>query len=67
MVSVHFCAAVPNFFMEIEDGGGSCCPIERGIEVNEKAAAKYPYDGGRGNLNGGWGEVRRPDGTIIKQ
>ncbi len=41
-----------------------------GIEVDEKAAAKYPYSGGRGpgaNLNGGWGEIRRPDGTIIKQ
>lgn len=41
-----------------------------GIEVDEKAAAKYPYStpGGRyGNLNGGWGEIRRRDGTIIKQ
>jgi mannonate dehydratase len=44
-----------------------------GIEVDEKAAAKYPYNGGEGrrgpgsNLNGGWGEIRRPDGTIIKQ
>ena len=40
-----------------------------GIEVDEKAAAKYPFGGGRagGRLNGGWGEVRRRDGTIIKQ
>ncbi len=40
-----------------------------GIEVDEKAAAKYPYtnSGPRGNLNGGWGEIRRRDGTIIKQ
>ncbi len=41
-----------------------------GIEVDEKAAAKYPYGPGRGglqNLNGGWGEIRRRDGTIIKQ
>jgi mannonate dehydratase len=42
-----------------------------GIEVNEKAAAKYPYGfnerGERQKLNGGWGEVRRRDGTIIKQ
>ena len=41
-----------------------------GIEVDEKLAAKYPYGGGsgdRGRLNGGWGEVRRRDGTIIKQ
>jgi mannonate dehydratase len=40
-----------------------------GIEVDEKAAAKYPYgtDGARARLNGGWGEVRKPDGTIVKQ
>jgi mannonate dehydratase len=43
-----------------------------GIEVNEKAAAKYPFGGGnRGGdrqlLNGGWGEVRKRDGQIIKQ
>jgi mannonate dehydratase len=42
-----------------------------GIEVNEKEAAKYPYGGSENpaanSLNGGWGEVRRTDGTIIKQ
>lgn len=42
-----------------------------GIEINEKAAAKYPFgfgeQGDRKKLNGGWGEVRRRDGTIIKQ
>ena len=39
-----------------------------GIEVNEKAAAKYPFGGReRRGLNGGWGEVRKRDGTIIKQ
>jgi mannonate dehydratase len=44
-----------------------------GIEVNEKAAAKYPFGSGgnrggeRQNLNGGWGEIRKRDGTIIKQ
>ncbi|MCS7041965.1 MAG: starvation-sensing protein RspA [Bryobacteraceae bacterium] len=42
-----------------------------GIEVNEAAAKKYPYGygekGERERLNGGWGEVRRRDGTIIKQ
>jgi mannonate dehydratase len=42
-----------------------------GIEVDEKAAAKYPFGygerGGHQQLNGGWGEIRRPDGTIIKQ
>jgi mannonate dehydratase len=42
-----------------------------GIEVDEKAAAKYPFGfretGERKMLNGGWGEIRRTDGTIIKQ
>lgn len=42
-----------------------------GIEVNEAAAKKYPYGSGekgeRQRLNGGWGEVRRRDGAIIKQ
>ncbi|MDZ4797246.1 MAG: enolase C-terminal domain-like protein [Bryobacteraceae bacterium] len=41
-----------------------------GIEINEAAAKKYPFrDGGRDgrNLNGGWGEVRKRDGQIIKQ
>jgi mannonate dehydratase len=41
-----------------------------GIEVEEKLAAKYPFRSGtgeRGNLNGGWGVIRRLDGTVIKQ
>ena len=42
-----------------------------GIEVNEKAAAKYPFGTGergeRQKYNGGWGEIRKRDGTIIKQ
>jgi mannonate dehydratase len=42
-----------------------------GIEVDEKAAAKYPFGTGergeRKELNGGWGAIRRRDGTIIKQ
>jgi mannonate dehydratase len=41
-----------------------------GIEINEKAAAKYPYGsetGSRKSLNGGWGVVRRSDGTVINQ
>jgi len=38
-----------------------------GIEVDEKAAAKFPFREGRGGLNGGWGDVRKLDGTIIKQ
>jgi mannonate dehydratase len=38
-----------------------------GIEVDEALAAKSPFREGRDNLNGGWGDVRRLDGTIIKQ
>jgi mannonate dehydratase len=37
-----------------------------GIEINEAALAKYPWDR-KNPLNGGWGEVRLPDGQIIKQ
>jgi mannonate dehydratase len=36
-----------------------------GMEVDEKAAAKYPFR--NDPLNGGWGEVRLPDGQIVKQ
>ena len=41
-----------------------------GVEINEKAAAKYPFGsetGERKKLNGGWGVVRRADGTVINQ
>jgi mannonate dehydratase len=43
-----------------------------GIEVDEKAAAKYPFNGQYDSphlrkYNSGWGEIRRRDGTIIKQ
>ncbi len=41
-----------------------------GIEINETAAAKYPFGSERGErkkLNGGWGIVRKPDGTVINQ
>jgi mannonate dehydratase len=41
-----------------------------GVEINEKAAAKYPYGSEsavRKQLNGGWGVVRRSDGTVINQ
>jgi mannonate dehydratase len=42
-----------------------------GIEVDEKAAARYPFGhrerGERRDYNGGWGAIRRRDGTIIKQ
>ena len=38
-----------------------------GIEIDEKAAAKGPFTPGRNNLNGGWGEIRKRDGTVIKR
>ncbi len=38
-----------------------------GIEVNEELAAKHPFREGRRNLNGGWGVIRWPDGTVINQ
>ena len=38
-----------------------------GIEVNEALAAKFPFKPSANGLNGGWGEVRRLDGTVIKQ
>ena len=42
-----------------------------GVEINATAAAKYPFgsfeDAKRKRLNGGWGVVRRPDGTVINQ
>ena len=36
-----------------------------GIEIDEKEAAKSPFK--EDPLNGGWGEIRLPDGTVIKQ
>jgi mannonate dehydratase len=41
-----------------------------GIEIDEKAAAAHPFRHNTRNgvdLNGGWGELRLPDGQIIKQ
>jgi mannonate dehydratase len=59
------CPVMKNGYLYISEKPGW------GIEVDEKAAAKYPYGTGergeRQDLNGGWGEIRRRDGTIIKQ
>ena len=41
-----------------------------GIEIDEKAAAAHPFRAntrGGVDLNGGWGELRLPDGQIVKQ
>jgi mannonate dehydratase len=56
----HGCPVAKNGYIYPSDSPGW------GIEVDEKAAAKFPYED-RNKLNGGWGEVRTPDGTIIKQ
>lgn len=60
----------------------SGCPVVRdgygyaneapgwGVEVDMQAAARYPFrhdDSARGQLNYGWGDLRLPDGTVIKQ
>ena len=60
----HGCPVMKNGYLYPNDAPGW------GIEVDEKAAAKYPYGASEGPLqkyNGGWGEIRRQDGTIIKQ
>lgn len=38
-----------------------------GIEIDEKLAAKSPFVDSANHLNGGWGEIRKRDGTVIKQ
>jgi mannonate dehydratase len=59
------CPVMKNGYLYANDAPGW------GIEVDEKLAARYPYgsfeQGDRQRLNGGWGEVRRRDGTVIKQ
>ncbi len=55
----HGCPELKNGYVYPSDKPGW------GIEVDEKAAAKFPY--GANKLNGGWGEIRLPDGSIIKQ
>ena len=61
----HGCPVLKSGYLYPNDAPGW------GIEVDEKAAAKYPFGfgehGERETLNGGWGEIRKPDGTIIKQ
>jgi mannonate dehydratase len=58
------CPTLKNGYMYVNETPGW------GIEVNETAAAKYPFGNERGDrklLNGGWGDVRKRDGTVIKQ
>jgi mannonate dehydratase len=55
------CAAYKDGYLWASDAPGW------GIEVDEQLAAKYPFREGPDHLNGGWGIVRRSDGTVIKQ
>lgn len=57
----HGCPAMKDGYLWVSEQPGW------GIEIDEKAAAKMPFAQGRDNLNGGWGEIRRRDGTVIKQ
>jgi mannonate dehydratase len=63
----HGCPVMKNGYLYANEAPGW------GVEIDEKAAVKYPFGAGReasserGKLNGGWGEVRKRDGSIIKQ
>jgi mannonate dehydratase len=57
----HGCPRMKDGYLWVNEAPGW------GIEIDENAAAKAPFTPGRLNLNGGWGEIRRLDGTVIKQ
>ena len=57
----HGCPELKDGYLYVNEAPGW------GIEIDEKAAAKYPFTPGRDSLNGGWGEIRKLDGTVIKQ
>lgn len=57
----HGCPTLKDGYLYINEAPGW------GIEIDEKAAAKYPFTQPANGLNGGWGEVRKLDGTVIKQ
>ncbi len=61
----HGCPTMKDGYLWINEAPGW------GIEVDEAAARKYPFGygekGERQKLNGGWGEVRKRDGSVIKQ
>ena len=61
----HGCPTMKDGYLYINEAPGW------GIEVDEAAAKKYPFGyserGDRQQLNGGWGEVRKRDGSVIKQ
>jgi len=59
------CPVMKNGYLYVNEAPGW------GIEIDEKLAAKYPYGSfeseERRRLNGGWGEIRKRDGTVINQ
>jgi mannonate dehydratase len=57
----HGCPVMKDGYLWVNEAPGW------GIEIDEKEAAKSPFTPGTNNLNGGWGVVRRLDGTVIKQ
>ena len=57
----HGCPTLKDGYLYINEAPGW------GIEVDEKAAMKFPFTQPANGLNGGWGEVRKLDGTVIKQ
>ena len=61
----HGCPVLKNGYVYVNEAPGW------GIEVDEKLAAKYPYgsreEEEKRRLNGGWGEIRKRDGTVINQ
>jgi len=56
----HGCPAMKDGYLWVNESPGW------GIEIDEKAAAKAPFTD-KNNLNGGWGVLRKLDGTVIKQ
>lgn len=57
----HGCPEMKDGYLWVNENPGW------GIEIDEKEAAKSPFTPGQNNLNGGWGEIRLRDGTVIKQ
>lgn len=55
------CATYKDGYLYASDAAGW------GIEIDEQLAAKHPFRDGPDHLDGGWGIVRRYDGTVIKQ
>jgi mannonate dehydratase len=37
-----------------------------GVDIDEKAAAKFPFPPGPPNFDYSWGTTRRRDGTVIR-